>query len=273
MIGGAAHLVNFRGSDTVAGIWMANKFYKSEMAGFSLPAAEHSTITMWGRANEALAYANILEKYKDQPIFACVSDSYDIYNAVSNIWGKELRQKVIDYKGVLVVRPDSGDPATVVVEVLKRLEAAFGATVNKKGYKVIDNGVRVIQGDGINEDSIREILETAVAAGYSATNIAFGMGGALLQKLDRDTLKFAFKCSWAMVDGKSTPVYKDPVTDDGKRSKKGLLDLERMPGNRVATVPVAADQSAMVKVFENGRILRRWTLEEVRKTSETVLSR
>jgi len=51
-------------------------------AAFSIPASEHSTITAWGEAHELDAYANILENCPEG-LVACVSDSYDIYNAVA----------------------------------------------------------------------------------------------------------------------------------------------------------------------------------------------
>ncbi|MBY0405149.1 MAG: nicotinamide phosphoribosyltransferase domain-containing protein, partial [Cyanobacteria bacterium] len=42
-IGAMAHLVNFKGSDTTLGVRYANHYYDHEMAGFSIPGAEHST--------------------------------------------------------------------------------------------------------------------------------------------------------------------------------------------------------------------------------------
>ena len=44
-IGGAAHLVNFMGTDTMAGLICAREYYGEPCAGFSVAAAEHSTIT------------------------------------------------------------------------------------------------------------------------------------------------------------------------------------------------------------------------------------
>jgi nicotinamide phosphoribosyltransferase len=269
-IGGAAHLVNFQGSDTTAGVRYANFHYKHKMSGGSIPAAEHSTITIWGRENEAKAYHNMITQFGEKPgFYAVVSDSYDIYNAISNIWGGTLKEEVLAAQGTLVVRPDSGHPATVVLKCLQLLEEKFGAIYNKKGFKVINN-VRVIQGDGINEDSIREILESAVSAGYSASNIAFGMGGALLQQVNRDTQRFAFKCSYAVVDGAGVDVYKDPVTDKGKRSKKGKLDLVRLTltstGNKYNTVAGTNTLgSVLFSVFENGIITKEYTLDDIRK--------
>lgn len=266
-IGGAAHLVNFMGSDTMPGVRHANYYYKSKMAGFSIPAAEHSTITMWGREYEKEAYRNMIKQYsRPSSLFAVVSDSYNLYNAIENIWGGELHDEVIAAGGTLVVRPDSGNPPEVVLKALQLLDKKFGSTYNKKGFKVINN-VRVIQGDGINEDSIRAILEAAVAAGFSATNVAFGMGGALLQQVNRDTQQFAFKCSEAVVDGVSVDVYKDPVTDSGKRSKRGRLDLVKLgtTGNKYETVKGFAPYGSLLKtVFENGKVVKEYTLEEVR---------
>lgn len=269
-IGGAAHLVNFMGSDTVAGVMLANRVYKSEMAGFSIPASEHSSITTWGREGEVGAYRNMIKQFgKPGALVACVSDSYDLYNAVENLWGKELKQEVINSGAILVVRPDSGDPAEVVLKTAKLLDKTFGSSLNNKGFKVLNN-VRIIQGDGINEDSIRQILFNLEQNNFSATNIAFGMGGALLQQVNRDTQRFAYKCSHAMIDGKSVDVFKDPVTDIGKRSKKGRLDLVHLQGKLQTVSGEQNFGSVMKTVFENGVITKEYTLAQIRKNSNEV---
>ena len=144
MIGGMSHLVNFMGTDTISAVLGARKYYNEPIAGFSIPAAEHSTITSWGRKNEADAYRNMLKQFaKPGAIVAVVSDSYDIFRAVSSLWGAELRQAVVDSGATVVIRPDSGDPATIVLDVATRLADTFGYTVNDKGYKVLNN-VRII---------------------------------------------------------------------------------------------------------------------------------
>jgi len=283
-------LVNFMGSDTITGILFARKYYNTKaMVGFSIPAAEHSTITPFGRKGEAEAYRNMIKQFsKPGSIYAVVSDSYDIYNACENIWGKELKAEVIAGGGMLVVRPDSGHPATVVLKVVQILDKQFGSVVNAKGYKVL-NHVRVIQGDGINEESIREILKALIDAGYSADNVAFGMGGALLQGINRDTQKFAMKCSAIAINGfheqdddaswgnKTTrwyDVYKDPITDSGKRSKRGRLKLVRtLSDGKYYTLPEddfikTPTENVLVEVFRNGKILKEYTFEEVRANSE-----
>ncbi len=238
MLGGAAHLISFRGSDTLAGIEMAHQFYDCDMAGFSIEASEHSTMTIGGRYGEIDAFRNMIKQYGDNPIFACVSDSYNIFKACSDLWGTELKQDVIDMNATLVVRPDSGDPVDTTLQVLQILEARFGTTMNTKMYLVL-NHVRVIWGDGIVADDVRRILEAVIERGYSADNIAFGMGGGLLQRLDRDTQRFAFKASWARINGEDIDIYKEPATDSGKNSKRGRLDLIEWPHNKVATTSLS----------------------------------
>ena len=277
-IGGASHLVNFLGTDTVSGLVLAREAYHEPMAGFSIPAAEHSTITSWGREREVDAYRNMLRQFaKPGSIVAVVSDSYDIYHAIREHWGKTLKDEVIASGGTLVVRPDSGDPVEVVHQCMVLLDEAFGHTVNGKGFKVL-NDVRVIQGDGINPTSLRAILERVTTAGYATDNIAFGMGGGLLQQLNRDTQKFALKCSAARVDGKWIDVYKDPITDKGKVSKRGRMTLlHNATTGEYLTVPVPPEArdltdiavpegfaDAMVTVWENGRFVHDWTFAEIR---------
>jgi nicotinamide phosphoribosyltransferase len=265
-IGGAAHLVNFQGTDTMAGLIVAREYYNAQMPGFSIPAAEHSTQTAWGRDHEVDAMRNMLTEFPTG-LVAVVSDSYDIFNACKNLWGGELKQEVLARDGVLVVRPDSGDPPTIVCQVLDILGEQFGTETNAKGFKLLHPKVRVIQGDGIDRMMLGEILEAVKKAGWSADNVAFGSGGGLLQKLDRDTSKYAFKCSSVTVDGQQRDVFKQPATDLGKRSKAGVLTLVERDG-ALATVRqdalLASDTDQMVEVFRDGKILTEWTFDEIR---------
>lgn len=276
MLGGAAHLVNFMGSDTVVGVRCANKYYNSKMAGFSIPAMEHSSVTSWGKENEVEAYRNMLRKTaKPGGLIACVSDSYNLWAAVEHLWGGQLKDEVIASGATVVIRPDSGHPPTVVLQTARLLEERFGITVNKKGYKVLNN-VRIIQGDGINQDSIQEILNKLLDNGFSATNIAFGMGGALLQGLNRDTMRWAMKNSSITVDGKERDVFKDPITDHGKSSKAGRLDLVANQIGELRTVKLLNGAtnnqfSVMNTVYENGEVLTNDTLDNIRARAKGVL--
>lgn len=249
-LGGMAHLVNFMGTDTLPALDMADVLYGEEMAGYSIPATEHSTITTWGREFELDAYLNVLKKYP-KGLVACVSDSYNIYNACEHLWGGALREEVLAREGTLVVRPDSGDPLQVLPKVLDILGAKFGFTVNQKGYKVLDPHVRVIQGDGINVNSIGPILATLDEHGWSADNIAFGMGGGLLQQVNRDTFGFALKCCEVIIDGEPRDVVKQPV-DDSQKSSLGISDM----WEEVCDLPI---------VYADGRAHNLSTFKQIRE--------
>ncbi|WP_323373098.1 hypothetical protein [Pasteurella multocida] len=176
-LGGLAHLVNFMGTDSVSALVAAKRWYNTtSMPAFSIPAAEHSTMTSWEKDREADAYRNMVEQFAgEHKIYAVVSDSYDLWNALENIWGTQLKDLVEIKGGTLVVRPDSGDPAEVVCRTLAILAEKFGTTLNSKGYKVLPDCVRLIQGDGINVNSLGKILEAILASGFSVENVAFGM--------------------------------------------------------------------------------------------------
>jgi nicotinamide phosphoribosyltransferase len=262
--GGAAHLLNFMGTDTLSALLLLRQYYGCRLAGFSIPAAEHSTITSWGKEQEAEAFRNMLEAFPDG-LVAVVSDSYDVFHACRELWGKRLREQVLSRNGTLIVRPDSGNPPTVVVQVLDLLANAFGFTLNTKGFKVLDPHVRVIQGDGIDHAMLGEVLGAMEVAGWSGDNIAFGSGGGLLQKVNRDTLKFAFKCSAVEVNGEWRDVMKDPVTDPGKRSKAGRLALVH-DGSGYRTLPEGETTlpNLLVPVFRNGELLVDQSLDAIR---------
>ena len=270
MLGGMAHLVNFQGTDTVAALVAARNYYGCPMAGYSIPAAEHSTMTSWGRSRETEAYQSMLDHFaKPGSIIAVVSDSYDIDNAIAHIWGQQLKPKVIESGATIVIRVDSGDPVEQVLAALNKLDHAFGHHLNSKGFKLL-NHVRVIQGDGIDLDTIQEILDTVLKAGYSASNVVFGMGGALLQKVNRDTQKFAYKVCEATIDGKRIPIRKEPVSDRGKWSKAGRQDLIRNTNGefQTITVPDTLDQSpesVLQTVYVDGKLQNEATFDEIRK--------
>lgn len=273
-IGGSAELLFSKGTDTIAGILCAMEYYNSGMCGFSIPASEHSTITSYSRDGEKDAYRNMVLQFgKPGAIFACVSDSYDLWNAIK-IWGS-LKEEIIQSGATCVIRPDSGNPVEVVSKTLHSLELEFGSTVNSKGFKVL-NYVRVIQGDGINLQSMSEILNKINAEGFSTTNLAFGQGGGSLQKLDRDTFKMAIKCSSVIVNDQERDVFKDPITDQGKRSKAGRLDLVGMWNHHDSIMEYAtqvlepgkdgneSSSSAMRTVYENGELLVDDTFQAIR---------
>lgn len=258
-LGGLAHLVNFRGSDTVSGILLGMEYYDSGVCGYSIPAAEHSTMTILGREGEFAQMERMVEKFAvPGKMFAVVSDSYDIYKAVEDYWCRGgLLAKVKERGATCVIRPDSGSPVDVPVEIVELLMKYEGYTINSKGYKVLPDHVRVIQGDGMNLATIEKLYENLEKKKLSVSNVTVGMGGGLLQKLDRDTLKWAMKASYAEVGGVPVDVYKDPITDNGKRSKRGILTTV-LTGDKILTKRIEevlpGEENLLVTIYNNGPI-------------------
>lgn len=278
-LGGAAHLTSFLGTDTLAAIPLLRDHYGADMPGFSVPASEHSTMTAWGREHEADAYENMIETYGSFPYYSVVSDSYNIYEAVEKLWGGQLRDKVLAAEGSLVIRPDSGDPPKVMIELLDLIESKFGATLNEKGYKVLNPKVRLIWGDGLEPRTIESILFRMKLHGWSAENTVFGMGGGLLQKVNRDTQRFAFKASSVVVNGEERAVFKQPVGDQSKASKRGRLKLVKqttltrdlMTSKSLGTVNESDPSPDLLQtVYAHGRLGKRTSLDDIRERTGMV---
>jgi nicotinamide phosphoribosyltransferase len=278
-IGGLAHLVSFNGTDNVSALLAGLKFYDEPIAGFSIPAMEHSTVTAWGRDNEFEAYENMLTHFaRPGKVLAAVSDSYDLWNAIENIWGSELRGVVRESGATVVIRPDSGDPVEVVPKAIEMLMDRFGFYVNSKGYKQLPSCVRVIQGDGVNLKSIEAILYEMTKRNLSAENVAFGMGGGLLQQINRDTLRFAMKTSAVRVCGEWRDAYKDPSTDAGKASKRGRQAVTFVRGTGARVLKACRVEDAGIEknsdnqlepVFLDGYCQRIWSLGEIRARAQS----
>jgi len=277
-IGGAAHLIHFLGSDTIAAMELLMQDYGANLdsLAYSVPATEHSVMTAYGREGEGLIVEELL-KQNPTGIISIVGDSYHIENFVENILGGRLRERIINRDGIVVVRPDSvrddaDTPETQMVWLARMLEEKFGATINAKGFKVIHPKIRLLWGDGIDIGSIEKILQAFMEAGFSAENIAtFGMGGGLLQKINRDTQRFAFKCSWMKRSGIGYDMFKNPQ-NSFKSSKKGRLKLLRYEGDdglyEYKTVPeYIPGIDTLETVFENGGMVNEISLSEIRKNS------
>ena len=269
----AAHLTQFLGTDTIPGLVLAREYYGAECAGFSIPASEHSTITSWGKTTdenssggETAAIRNMLNQYP-KGMVACVSDSYNIWDAITEIYGKELKQEILSRDGTLVIRPDSGPPALIDECLLSKLGDTFGFTMNSKGYKVLPPQVRIIQGDGIDFEALQVICGLLMDRKWSIDNIAFGSGGGLLQKVNRDTQNCAFKCSYAIIDGKEQAVFKDPIhSASGKKSKAGRMTVNIRNGTIVTLCGDKRDETdnLLETIFENGELVRDFTWQEIK---------
>ena len=271
-IGGAAHLVNFKGTDNLASIPFIKELYEDStdyMPAFSIPATEHSNMTTWGGIEgEKDAFENVIKKYTlNGKAVSIVSDSYNILNAIDNIMGKDLKGLIENSKGRIVVRPDSGNPNEIVPLVLEKLGNNFGYSVNSKGYKMLPNNLRVIQGDGISYLSIENILEHMTERGWATGNIVFGSGGGLLQYPTRDWNSFAYKVSSIKKNNNWEDVQKNPVTSLNKKSKAGLLILEELDGKlRTRKVnSLVNPENELEIIYKDGKFKNSGKFEEIRE--------
>lgn len=271
-IGSSAHLINFKSTDTITGILFAKKYYGIDMPATSIPASEHSTMISWGKNDEFKAFENMVDKFGEQT-FACVIDSYDTLAAIDK-WGivrdannTTLFNRVAQLGGKVVLRPDSGNPVIMACECIEKMMEIAGYTINEKGYRILPEHIRLIYGDGINPQSINDILSELKFRQISADNIVFGMGGALLQHINRDTLHFAMKINATSQDGNNwIPVSKNPITDPSKRSKHGRLALIKI-GSSYKTIPLSelhTQQNKLVPIFRNGEILKEIDFNQIR---------
>lgn len=222
----------------------------------------NETIIVRGEEGEFGVVEELLNKNPDG-IMAMVIDSYN-YERFIEVCGTKFKDLILNRNGRIVFRPDSGDIIKVSQRVLELLGQYFGYTVNNKGFKVLPDQVRALWGDGINISDMDRILEESAKNGWSSENWAFGMGGGLLQKINRDTCRFAFKCSAQKYDDKWHDVQKRPL-DMSKASKKGRLSLILNEINKYQTIQETSERDILDLVFENGKLIREQTFSEIRE--------
>jgi nicotinamide phosphoribosyltransferase len=221
VLGGVAHLLSFDGSDTMSACYYAQYALNGgRPVGMSIPATEHSVMTAW--PTERAAIANMIAQFGGG-VFATVMDSYDYERALREVVPAVAAEHVAA-GGFWVLRPDSGDPVDAVLAGLRAAEAAFGAETNAKGFRA-PRGSGVIFGDGIGPSAIGRVLEAVLAAGFAANAVAFGMGGGLLQKVDRDTMRWV----WVLVVGNALELVNDPAHFGIFKSPTDRSNLPRCP--------------------------------------------
>jgi nicotinamide phosphoribosyltransferase len=271
---GLANLVNGKGTDTVPALREARRAYGARaVAGYSIPAGEHTEILAWGKDGEEAYFVKLFDHYlKPGKIVAAPIDTYDMTHCLEHIICERLRERIRNSGGTYVARPDSGDPRKVVVWALRVLADHFGTTENAKGFLVLHPSVRVIFGDAMDLQRVEDTLRAVLAAGFSADNVTFGMGGGLLQKINRDIQRFAVKGSAIERSGTWYGMRKTVRSDPAKASKAGRLALVG-DGARVQTVQLddLSDRTNRLRpVYRNGELLvfQQWE-DDVLATAAT----
>lgn len=213
----------------------------------------------------------------------------------------------------IVVRPDSGDPAMVLFghnhsgeipyseKTLNMIEAIakdmdisdaeaaklvnkgvvqilfdeFGYTTNSKGFKVLHPQIGVLQGDGVSLKMMARMYKIMINQKLDIMNVVFGSGGKYLQAHDRDEQKYATKVIHVIIDGNGIPVQKNPITDLGKKSKKGYLKLVKTGPTWKDYVTLQQDdegfeeaEDVLITVFKNGEMLVEYNFSDIRTNAE-----
>lgn len=289
-ISGVAHLLSFVGSDTVPAFDFACEYYgakEDDLIMQSVPASEHSVACSYGKEGELEYFERMLDLYPEG-IVSIVSDQYDVYKFFSE-YSLLLKSKIESRNGITVLRPDSGNSEDIIcgkewsslgqggygdspepselekMGVMRILDRNFGHTINSKGLKVLKS-TKIIYGDGQYYERYEKTQKRLISMGYSPENLVIGVGG-ILRNHTRDTLGCALKATYVEIDSNGMEIFKDPITDSGKKSARGLLRVDEVNGTLVLKDRCTLEEEQgglLTTVFENGILLRNCTLQEIR---------
>lgn len=196
---------------------------------------------------------------------------YELTFYVEYVGEKQDRgDKLYSVDSVKLIKTEEATLTPAQKGAVECLWETFGGTETAKGYKVLDQHVGLIYGDSITLDRAMQIMDRLVYKGFASCNIVFGVGSYTYQFNTRDTLGWAMKATWGVVDGVPREIFKDPLTDNGsKKSAKGLLCVHKVKDNYILEDQVTAEQESgghLELVFENGLLVRDVTLAQVRET-------
>jgi len=256
-ISGAAHLLFFRGTDSVPSIDLLEDYYNADcekqLIGCSVPATEHSVMSLGTQFNEIHTFRRLITEIYPSGVVSIVSDTWNLWK-VLEVYAPALSHEIESRDGKVVFRPDSGEPCEIILKSLEILWRNFGGSVNSKGYKELNPKIGLIYGDSITLDRCEKILSEMKSIGFASTNVVFGVGSFTYQYCTRDTFGFAMKATYGVVNGEGRTIFKDPITDSGvKKSAKGLLRVDKVGNDYVLTDEcISFSEGAMKTVFLNG---------------------
>ena len=283
MASGAGHLLSFSSSDTIPAVFYLKEYYNAdpskELVGVSIPATEHSVMSMGTKIDEIGTFKRLITEAYPKGLVSIVSDTWDLWKVLTEYLPK-LKKEILERDGKVVIRPDSGDPIDIIcgtesktdqydaIEkgVIQLLWDIFGGTINDKGYKVLDTHIGAIYGDSITLERANIICKKLEEKGFASSTIVFGVGSFTYQYNTRDTYGFAMKATYGEVDGLGREIFKDPITDDGiKKSLKGLICVEN--GKALDMVDWQKEKTGDLKlIFENGSFIKETSFAKIKQT-------
>lgn len=286
-ISGAAHLLSFVGTDTVAAIDFLEKYYNAlpeeELIGGSIPATEHSVMSIGGADEKEIeTFKRLITEVYPSGFISIVSDTWDYWKVIDE-YLPQLKDIIIERSknpsviSKVVIRPDSGDPEKIICgdpnssnETVRkgsitRLWEIFGGTTNWKGYKELNPCIGLIYGDSITLERASSICHNLESQGFASTNVVYGIGSFTYQYNTRDTFGFAMKATHAIVNGESFNIFKDPKTSTNvKRSAKGLLKVDNKYILHEEVTEKEEDEGLLQVVFCDGLPFVDDTLAKIR---------
>lgn len=185
---------------------------------------------------------------------------YEITNDGWDSWSETQRY---DYIQVDVSEAE-------VKGAIQVLWETFGGTTTATGHKLLDSHIGLIYGDSITTKRAEEILRRLADKGFASGNVVFGVGSYTYQCNTRDTFGFAVKATYTEVNGEGIAIFKDPKTDNKKKSAKGLLYVEQNAvGEFVLHDDVTIQGEALATnkletIFLDGEFAKRTSLTEIR---------
>jgi nicotinamide phosphoribosyltransferase len=246
-VSGAGHLLSFTGTDTIPAIdFLEQYYYASGLIGGSVPATEHSVMSMGKKDGELETIRRLITEVYPTGIVSIVCDTWDFWKVITE-YLPALRDVIMARDGKVVVRPDSGDPVKVICGegvpdwpkdtrewaikhgAIESLWKIFGGTTTSTGHRVLDSHIGLIYGDSITPERQDQILRGLAEKNFASSNVVLGIGSYTYQHVTRDTYGFAMKATYGETkSGGGQEIYKDPVTDDGtKKSHTGLLRVDK----------------------------------------------
>ena len=181
---------------------------------------------------------------------------------------------------IICGNPDCKDDICENLGTVSLLWSTYGGTINSKGYKVLDEHIKVVYGDSITPERAEEIYRRLEEKGFAANNVSLGMGSYSMQSCEgntpmtRDTYSIAVKSTYGeLEDGTKFEIFKNPKTDNGhfKKSQKGCCVVYKDDNGNITykdgfdylTAKFYVD-NMLIPVFKDGKLLKDYTLEEVR---------
>jgi len=292
-----AWLLSFNKTSTIPSLVYLKEMYSVDFSkskiGIGAVSTEHSVMgaNFAVDGDEITFVKKLLTKLYPNNSFSMVADTYDYWNMVDNIL-PACKKEIIEHNGKLLIRPDSGDIIDISIRTVQKLRRTFGGTVNSKGYKVLDQHIGLILGDGCVLQSVTEIYRRLEELGFAASCIVFGVGAfcfsatfeeSFEDTLDgtskstkmivhtRDSFGVAMKASYGVIDEQEVFIYKDPKTDtDGlKKSHKGCCQVYEEDGDLKCKDHlygmIDESETLLKTVFKDGKLYNETTFMEIRE--------